>query len=87
LKENVPMPVAMGMKDMDAILSVTDALGIHREAVTVPLRRKDPGEVRAVAGGQVHIVAPESVEIEAWLPALRAELEKLGFHAPAEEES
>jgi hypothetical protein len=80
------MPVAMGMKEMDAILSVTDALGIHREAVTVPLRRKDPGEVRSVAGGQVHIVAPESVEIEAWLPVLRAELEKLGHRAPATEE-
>jgi hypothetical protein len=78
------MPAAMSMKDMDAILSVTDALGIHREAVTIPLRRQDPGEVRAVAGGQVQIVAPASVEIDAWLPALRAELEKLGYRAPAE---
>jgi hypothetical protein len=76
----------MGMKEMDAILSVTDALGIHREAVTVPLRRKDPGEVRAMAGGMVQIVAPESVEIDVWLPILRAELEKLGHRAPAGEE-
>jgi hypothetical protein len=53
--------------------------------VTVPLRRKDPGEVRAMAGGMLHIVAPESVEIDDWLPVLRAELEKLGHRAPAEE--
>lgn len=79
------MPVAMGMKDMDAILSVTDALGIHRESVTIPLRRKDPGEVRSMAGGMLQIVAPETGEIDAWLPVLRAELEKLGHRAPAEE--
>jgi hypothetical protein len=71
------------MKEMDAIFAVTDALGIHREAITVPLRRKDPGEVQAKSGGQLQIVVPESVEIEAWIPTLRAELEKLGYRADA----
>ena len=75
------MPSAIGMADMDAIFEVTDPLGIHREAINVPLRRKDPGEVRATAGGQIQIVVPESVEIGEWIPRLRAELEKLGYRS------
>jgi hypothetical protein len=75
------MPSAIGMKEMEAIFEVTDPLGIHREAITVPLRRKDPGEVRAGAGGQIQIIVPESVGIEEWIPTLRAELEKLGYGA------
>jgi hypothetical protein len=73
------------MKEMEAIFALTDPMGIHREAITVPLRRKDPGEVRAAAGGQIQIVVPESVEIDEWIPTLRTELEKLGYTLDEEE--
>jgi hypothetical protein len=72
------MPTTISQQDMEAIFGVIDALGISREAITVPLGRKDPGTVRRMAGGQIQIVLPASVETEAWLPTLRAELEQLG---------
>lgn len=65
-------------QDMDAIYTVTDALGISREAITVPLGRKDPGEVRD-RGGQLRITLPASISSSEWLPILRAELERLGY--------
>ena len=33
----------IGMEDMDAIFSVTDSFGIHRESVSVELSKEDPG--------------------------------------------
>lgn len=66
--------------DMEAVYTVTDALGISREAITVPLGKKDPGEVRD-RGGQLRITLPASVDTSDWLPTLRAELERLGHGA------
>jgi hypothetical protein len=74
------MPAVIGMKEMDAIFAVTDPMGISREAITVPLQRKDPGEVAEIGGGQLRIIVPASTEIEAWVSVLRTELEKLGYH-------
>jgi hypothetical protein len=67
-------------QDMEAVYILTDALGISREAITVPLGKKDPGEVRD-RGGQLRIILPASLPTEEWLPTLRAELEKLGYGA------
>jgi len=66
-------------QDMEAIFGVIDALGISREAITVPLGKKDPGTVKRLGGDQIQIVLPASVPTEEWLPTLRAELAKLGF--------
>jgi hypothetical protein len=73
------MPTTISQHDMEAIFGVTDGLGISREAITVPLGRKDPGTVRRMGGEQLQIVLPASTQTEAWLPTLRAELEKLGY--------
>jgi hypothetical protein len=73
------MPTTISQNDMEAIFGVIDALGISREAITVPLGRKDPGTVRRMGGDQIQIVLPVSLETEEWLPTLRAELEKLGY--------
>jgi hypothetical protein len=73
------MPTPISQLDMEAIFGVTDALGISREAITVPLGRKDPGSVRRMGGDQIQIVLPASTETADWLPTLRAELEKLGY--------
>ena len=48
----------IGMKDMEAIFSVTDALGIDREQVSVPLGKEDPGQVTCAPSGDVEIVVP-----------------------------
>lgn len=67
-------------EDMDAVYALTDALGIHREAVTVPLRRQDPGGVRSLPGGSVEISLPEIDPVDAWIDGeLRRQLGELGY--------
>ena len=69
---------------MGLIFEVTDAMGIDRESVSVPLGKEDPGEVRLMPGGEIEIVVPESVPIEEWASTLRHELEGLGFISAGE---
>lgn len=69
----------IGMEDMGLIFEVTDAMGIDRESISVPLGKEDPGAVRLLPGGEVEIVVPESASAEEWAARLREELESLGF--------
>ena len=69
----------IGMEDMGLIFEVTDAMGIDRESISVPLEKEDPGAVRRLPSGEIEIVVPESVPSGEWVETLRAELEKLGF--------
>lgn len=77
------MPGPISQSDMEAIFAVTDAMGIHREEVVVPLGRKDPGTVRKL-GNQVQITLPASVPATEWADTLREELEKLGYQGEEE---
>jgi hypothetical protein len=52
------------------ILEVTDALGIHRESVVIPLAREAEGGVRRVPGPKLEITAPEGEGFDAWLAGL-----------------
>ena len=69
----------IGMRDMGLIFEVTDAMGIDRESISVPLGKEDPGAVRKLPTGDIEIVVPESVPLEDWVATLQAELEKLGY--------
>jgi hypothetical protein len=74
------MPTPIQQSDMEAVFAVTDELGIHREAVTVPLGKGDPGGVKALGGGQLQITVPESVSSQEWAQStLREELARLGY--------
>jgi hypothetical protein len=65
------MPTAaVGQAEMDAIFRVTDALGIHREAVVVPLRPRTPGSVARKPNGKIEIVIDGSAEFDAWIREL-----------------
>lgn len=75
----------IGMHDIGVIFEITDALGIDRESISVPLGKEDPGTVRRLSEGGVEIVVPASVPIEEWAATLMSEMEKLGFE-PVEEE-
>lgn len=73
----MPVPVSQG--DMDALFSLTDDLGIHREAITVPIGKRDPGGVKQ-AGGQLTITLPETTPVQEWCAAvLKQELAELGY--------
>jgi hypothetical protein len=63
------------MKEIDAIFAVTDALGIHREMLVIPLGPATPGRVRRLPSGKLEITVEAAHPIEAWvqeLPALIA---------------
>ena len=63
----------LGPQEMRRILAVTDAAGLHREAVRVPLLRRAIGSVRVTDASQLEIVAPEA-DFDAWVESLPAAL-------------
>ena len=67
------------MKEIDAIFVVTDALGIHREMLVIPLGPATPGGVRRLPSGKLEITVDATRPIEDWvkeLPALIAAAQK-----------
>ena len=52
------------------VLEVTDELGIHREAVTIPLDRRTEGELRMIAPDKLEVAGPESDDIEPFIESL-----------------
>jgi hypothetical protein len=69
----------IGMDDMMAIYEVTDALGIDRESISVPLEKAGSGGAAVDADGAVEITVPATITTRDWLPALRSALEELGL--------
>ena len=63
-----------GQTEILRILGVTDALGLHREAVVIPLYNSGTGGFR-LRGAKLEITAPgDGADFEAWLAALPAAL-------------
>ena len=58
------------MKEIDAIFAVTDALGIHREMLVIPLGPDSPGRVRRLPSGKLEIVVDAERPIEEWVKEL-----------------
>jgi hypothetical protein len=58
------------MKEIDAIFAVTDALGIHREMLVIPLGPAAPGRVRRLPSGKLEITVDAQAPLEAWLKEL-----------------
>ena len=62
----------VGMKEIDAIFEVTDALGIHREALVIPLGPAAPGRVRKLPSGKLEITVEAARPLDEWLKELPA---------------
>jgi hypothetical protein len=58
------------MKEIDAIFTVTDALGIHREMLVIPLGPATPGRVRRTPGGKLEITVDAARPLDDWLKEL-----------------
>ena len=58
------------MKEIDAIFEVTDALGIHREMLVIPLGPGTPGRVRRMPSGKLEIIVDAERPIEEWVKEL-----------------
>jgi hypothetical protein len=69
------MPLkAVGSREIDQIFEITDALGISREALVIPLRPECPGRVLRIGGGKLAIVVDGDAEFEQWLSRLESEI-------------
>ena len=60
------------MREIDAIFAVTDALGIHRESLVIPLGPHTPGRVRRLPNGKLEITVEAARPLDAWLAELPA---------------
>jgi hypothetical protein len=60
------------MKEIDAIFEVTDALGVHREMLVIPLGPASPGRVRKLPSGKLEITVDAQTPIEEWVATLPA---------------
>ena len=60
------------MKEIDAIFEITDALGVHRESLVIPLGPGTPGRVRKLPSGKLEITVDAETPIEEWVKGLPA---------------
>jgi hypothetical protein len=60
------------LKEIQEIFAVTDALGISREALVIPLGPGRPGRVRRLPGGKLEIVVDAEAPLAEWLKTLPA---------------
>ncbi len=60
---------AVGMNEITKIFAVTDALGIHRERVVIPLGT-GKGRVRKLLNGKLEIIVDAETPIDEWLESL-----------------
>jgi hypothetical protein len=73
---------AITLKEIERIFAITDALGISREALVIPLRPESPGRVRRIAGGKLEIVVEREADFEQWLNGLEGQLRLVTGKAP-----
>jgi hypothetical protein len=68
---------AVTLKEIERIFTITDALGLSREALVIPLRTETPGRVRILGNGKLEIVVDRDGEFDEWLSRLEPELRSL----------
>jgi hypothetical protein len=65
------------LREILRIFEITDAMGIHREALVIPLGPRHPGRVRKMPNGKIEIIVDAQADLEEWLKGLKAELERV----------
>ena len=58
------------LTEIQAVFAVTDALGISREALVIPLAPGRPGRVRRLPNGKLEIVLDKDASLSEWLEGL-----------------
>ena len=67
----------VGIREINRIFEVTDRLGIHREALVIPLAPRHPGRVRKRPDGKIEIVVEKDGDFEDWVRGLAPQLQAL----------
>ena len=65
------------MKEMNAIFAVTDAMGLSREALVIPLLPRSPGRVRKMPNGKLEIVVDRE-DFDGFVAALEGHIKAAG---------
>jgi len=68
---------AVTLKEIERIFTVTDALGISREALVIPLRTEHPGRMSIQKDGKLEIVVERESEFGEWLTGLGTRIREL----------
>ena len=68
---------AVTLREIQRIFEVTDALGIHREQIVIPLGPRHPGRVRRLPNGKIEIVVEKDGDFEEWVRGLAPQLQAL----------
>jgi len=58
---------AVTLKEIEKIFAITDAMGIHREALVIPLGTATPGRVRKLVSGKIEITVDALMPFDEWL--------------------
>ena len=69
------MLAVVTQKEIEAIFVVTDAMGIHRESLVIPLGPAVPGRVRRTPAGKIEITVDGEKPLDEWLRELPARIE------------
>lgn len=68
---------AIGLKEIERIFTVTEPLGLSREAVVIRLRTATPGALRILKDGKLEIVVDSAIDFEEWIKRLEPEIRRL----------
>lgn len=72
------MPLQMvSFQHISRILEVTDALGLNREWVEIPLSPESPGAVRRLQNGKLEIIVDAEQPFDQWLSALPHHIQQI----------
>lgn len=66
----------VSFKQISQILELTDALGLNREWVEIPLSPEGSGSVRRLPNGKLEIVVAADEPFEQWLDSLGDEIRR-----------
>lgn len=67
---------AVSFQQISQILEVTDALGLNREWVEIPLSPAIPGLVRRLQNGKLEIIVDAEQPFDQWLSVLPTHIQK-----------
>ena len=68
---------AVSFQQISRILDLTDALGINREWVEIPLSPESPGIVRKLPNGKLEIIVDADQPFDTWLGTLEQQIRRV----------
>lgn len=67
---------AVSFQHISRILEATDALGLNREWVEIPLSPESPGLIRKLPNGKLEIIVDADQPFEEWLGTLEQQIRR-----------